>query len=693
MAIINQSAINNVSKGTQNVKPAMKRGKQTKRAKRKPYGKFKKPKKKVSKVSDSNVSADQSIPEKGNLIYKQGCLQSQGKQYIIRPSRDDSGMAVIYDKGTADLLSDSNKLQQWSSRQLIKELPKKNIDLSNENTRSVLPDARKNREWDIPSVVNYITNVRHKEDFIDPATRNPFVAPVSVEPTGKHKSMKRGSRASRASKEQTAGSMTSLHSKGSVRNHKMKLRSNEVEQPIVPIYQLSNSKYLKDGWTKVRQPNFKITEKLFTFQTSMSHPHMNAFQKRIGISTSYYDNDQLAALFQEEGGSFIYYPNGEVAISITEGRVGPKLVVYSMSKVNKYGDFLPSQPMAIFDKLGNGVVYGYDGEIRLNYDQAEGAWYDANTPQPIHWVWKINEYLKQRRADLDGVAPDANDDIHISGISDKRKRSGRSLVRSNKTAKGQKSRKNKKGKNNRKSIAKTTRANSRPNSEEDSRQKKSIQKMEKKKSIKQGSIKKSRKSLRKTISAKRHAVKHKSSNPESSSLEEESKGRGVGRKTGLNRKGGNKGFKKRGTIRDLPPLRDPPLKPAPIVEVKPIALKITDHVSMRIMAQTHIHVDFSYFPKHFRLHVGMNIHPENLLRIDKVIDPQPVNNIVPCYFELMFKRSNSFYNLHTNLIQMRKAAFKKKKILLLKKCRLMGYKYDLIRRHRYSRGASMLLQI
>ncbi|CAB0017553.1 unnamed protein product, partial [Nesidiocoris tenuis] len=77
------------------------------------------------------------------------------------------------------------------------------------------------------------------------------------------------------------------------------------------------------------------------------------------------------------------------------------------------------------------------------------------------------------------------------------------------------------------------------------------------------------------------------------------------------------GSSKKSGIREIPPLRKKPLRPRPILEVAPVVVRITDHVSIRIVHQQHIHVDFECGPVHFKMHLGVVVKPEIVERIDR----------------------------------------------------------------------------
>lgn len=68
----------------------------------------------------------------------------------------------------------------------------------------------------------------------------------------------------------------------------------------------------------------------------------------------------------------------------------------------------------------------------------------------------------------------------------------------------------------------------------------------------------------------------------------------------------------------------------------------------------------------------MKVHPETIERIDKINSKSSQKSAVPCYFELLHKRTKSLRNIHCHLETVRNDVVAEEKIDFIKRAKLMG---------------------
>ncbi|KAL1462300.1 hypothetical protein WDU94_014144 [Cyamophila willieti] len=180
-------------------------------------------------------------------------------------------------------------------------------------------------------------------------------------------------------------------------------------------YRLSNKQFIKKGWTKI-PPSLENKHKTFyTFQTNPCGPLLetNIWKKK--ESYRFYPDGRKMAIIERDGTIQVFYPNCENDLAIhlkPYGENDYRMVVY-FNKEEYLSDrhnhlTRKDLPAALFDSFGNGVVYSTKGHIRLNYDQAEGKFVDipskkpsARTIQPaMHWKWQNFQNIINRRKSL-----------------------------------------------------------------------------------------------------------------------------------------------------------------------------------------------------------------------------------------------------------------------------------------------------
>ncbi|KAF6214505.1 hypothetical protein GE061_009248 [Apolygus lucorum] len=605
----------------------------------------------------STESLINRFPISDNYVQYNEILQKlvERKSHSLSPSSNNSS----YEEWTR---SQDDVVAAKAATKSLEDVLKSRISFTHDN-------SVKTKKWKTQDVLNYLTACRsqglgsfspmssHTTSPTTTKTVNPVVLVAKV------KEKKSNSQKTHKEKGSTKTPKSHHTSKSKSRSHSTRDGSQDglLKDPVFPrkykpTYKLSNFDYIKRGWTKL--PDYSITYRCVTLGAEPAMPELWPFRERPdGRIDHYPGTNKEAGNFYGGLPYYIYYPNGEVAISINEGRAGPRMIVYSMSKKDESGRKVDSRPQAMFDAKGNGVVWDSDGRMKMNYDQIEGAlYYNYNKARPVlHWYWKESTYLRMRRADLDGLAPDHNDDLdpnrpdHGSARSGSSKRSQKSKKSGKRKSRSAGKRKSKAGGSRKSKVGGRKskvggKRKSKVSSERKSKTGGTQKTPDKKKNKTPNKGKSDKSSERKSTTARRKSRKSTSGK----------------RKSKVGKKGKSKTTrkfsKKRATRSDVPPLRKKPAKLKPITEVAPIPVKITDYVSMRILNQQHIHLDFDCGPIHYRFYLGVKIKPEIVERIDKVVHPKRVSNITPCIFELMPLRSLSLWNVNQKLKEVRKDA-------------------------------------
>lgn len=126
-------------------------------------------------------------------------------------------------------------------------------------------------------------------------------------------------------------------------------------------------------------------------KAKFSHPEISPwFKIRDDKLIKNYPNGKVLCEANEDATGKIYYPNGKVAIEIKKvGRNKQKTQIWVMSPggIDDDGVRRPAKLCALFDSLGNGVVYNHCGEKRMVYDQNRGVLWDAPNGVPVYWKW------------------------------------------------------------------------------------------------------------------------------------------------------------------------------------------------------------------------------------------------------------------------------------------------------------------
>lgn len=181
-------------------------------------------------------------------------------------------------------------------------------------------------------------------------------------------------------------------------------------------YRLSEKWFLDAGWTtrpcvpqqvnlnvnlnlafKVKKSNFFVRilwqeQQEVIMNAKFAHSDICPwFKEREEDFLDRYPNGQILYIARKNGSGKIYYPNGRVAVDIEKAETltqipRTKIWIYHSGEVERDGKRKPVGLCAVFESLGNGIVYGDCLRKRLVYNQKEGILY---TPFgiPIRWKW------------------------------------------------------------------------------------------------------------------------------------------------------------------------------------------------------------------------------------------------------------------------------------------------------------------
>ncbi|CAF1103043.1 unnamed protein product [Adineta ricciae] len=152
-------------------------------------------------------------------------------------------------------------------------------------------------------------------------------------------------------------------------------------------YQLSNLKYVEEGWTLKGPTDFEISSD----EESDLEEHILiprdistvAFKKseRPLVQRFYKDGTTAAILFSTGTGS-IYYPSGNLAVSISE--VARAMLLYTaFTDEPSYA----SRQIAQFDPFGNGYCNFTSGNLRLQLTALEGIELNSDGSRRRRWHW------------------------------------------------------------------------------------------------------------------------------------------------------------------------------------------------------------------------------------------------------------------------------------------------------------------
>ncbi|XP_048488328.1 uncharacterized protein LOC125491145 [Plutella xylostella] len=161
-------------------------------------------------------------------------------------------------------------------------------------------------------------------------------------------------------------------------------------------YALSDKKFIDIGWT--RMPPLLTKRRVFVFEMLPGSVENNWFDKNKNKTMHYNTGEMLAEVDAQSTGNW-YYRNGTVALS----KDSKTCIVYDHDGENSL--------LAKFDHLGNGVVYGPTGDVRLQYNQFEGRTLDSQFSYPKRWQWhSLNDPPMKERELLEDVLtpPDPN---------------------------------------------------------------------------------------------------------------------------------------------------------------------------------------------------------------------------------------------------------------------------------------------
>ncbi|RNA43652.1 glutamate-rich 6-like [Brachionus plicatilis] len=151
-------------------------------------------------------------------------------------------------------------------------------------------------------------------------------------------------------------------------------------------YQLSNLRYLHEGWTV--RPSTPIDEEL----DSLDEEEFNLVAREVVDSVEEknfdkpmiirkYKNEKNFLIIFPDGTGNIYYPSGRIALSITEASPGLNLLsAFSDDETNPI-------LIASFDPYGNACANFLNGKVRMILSSLGGLEMDADGNRKKRWLW------------------------------------------------------------------------------------------------------------------------------------------------------------------------------------------------------------------------------------------------------------------------------------------------------------------
>ncbi|CAF0750762.1 unnamed protein product [Rotaria sordida] len=161
-------------------------------------------------------------------------------------------------------------------------------------------------------------------------------------------------------------------------------------------YQLSNLKFVEEGWTLQRPPDFEISsdedsedEEHIIVPRDLSSSILKKYERPL-IQRFYKDGSKAAILFPN-GTGCVYYPSGNTAISISE--VARAMLLYTAFTDEPT---LSAKQLAQFDPFGNGYCNFMNGDLRLQLTALEGVELNVDGSRRRRWNWwtKVNTSLE-----------------------------------------------------------------------------------------------------------------------------------------------------------------------------------------------------------------------------------------------------------------------------------------------------------
>ncbi|UJR33587.1 hypothetical protein I4U23_021024 [Adineta vaga] len=186
--------------------------------------------------------------------------------------------------------------------------------------------------------------------------------------------------------------VSSMHTSSQLPSAKSDSGSKLAARMKTFTYQLSNLKYVEEGWTLKGPVDFEISsdeesdmEEHILIPRDLSITAIKKSERPL-VQRFYKDGTTAAILFSTGTGS-IYYPSGNLAISISE-------VARAMLLYTAFTDEPPytSRQIAQFDPFGNGYCNFTNGKLRLQLTALEGIElnFDGSRRRRWHWWAKVN---------------------------------------------------------------------------------------------------------------------------------------------------------------------------------------------------------------------------------------------------------------------------------------------------------------
>ena len=115
-----------------------------------------------------------------------------------------------------------------------------------------------------------------------------------------------------------------------------------------------------------------------------------------------YSNGKTLYVAKKDGTGRIYYPNGKLAMKIEKRghqKSLTKIWIFNSGEIERTGVRHPQNFCALFDSLGNGLVYDHCMNKKIVFNQTEGISY-VLSGLPFRWKWhdlKIKVYTDKKK--------------------------------------------------------------------------------------------------------------------------------------------------------------------------------------------------------------------------------------------------------------------------------------------------------
>ncbi|CAF0875700.1 unnamed protein product [Brachionus calyciflorus] len=180
-----------------------------------------------------------------------------------------------------------------------------------------------------------------------------------------------------------------------VQNSNLNSKSLEEKARDRITYLLSNFQYIEQGWTVI-QKNIQKSQEAEEKKSEQEERSISIFDLLEIIPMQFnkttirnYKSGSLFELMLADNTGSIYYPNGELAISLSVFNEFRTFIAFNQNGKN-------SIPLAYFDSKGNGFLNYSNGKLRYQLNSFGAINFDENGTLLRKWLWppdsKINAF-------------------------------------------------------------------------------------------------------------------------------------------------------------------------------------------------------------------------------------------------------------------------------------------------------------